>query len=68
MVVPDNFGQPGGEDPDLFHIATIGRLIENNEDSLRNSVQDIYISKQRTITNTGRLLEEYMTDHEKARF
>jgi hypothetical protein len=31
-------------------------------------VQDNYINKQRQITNTGRLMEEYMTHHEKARF
>lgn len=31
-------------------------------------MQDNYISKQRQITNTGRLLEEYMTDSEKQHF
>ena len=38
---------PNGNDGDLdqFHIACIGRLIESNEDSLRMSVQDSYISK-----------------------
>jgi len=64
--LPDDFGN--GSDPDQFHIATIGRLIENNEDQLRNTVNDTYVNKQRQITNTGRLIEEYMTDNEKARF
>lgn len=35
---------------------------------LRQTVQDTYIDKQRQITNTGRLIEEYMTDNERARF
>ena len=63
MQLPADFGS--GTDPDGFHIAQIGRLIEANDDSLRATVQDNYISKQRQITNTGRLLEEYMTDSEK---
>ena len=25
-------------DPDMFHIATIGKMIESNEDALRNNV------------------------------
>ena len=64
--LPDDFGS--GTDPDQFHISTIGRLIEQNEDMLRQTVQDTYIDKQRQITNTGRLIEEYMTDNERARF
>ena len=32
------------------------------------TVQDNYINKQRQITNTGRLIDEYMTDRERARF
>lgn len=52
----------------MFHISTIGRLIEANEDALRNTVQESYIAKQRHITNTGRLLEEYMTSSERAAF
>ena len=64
--LPDDFGS--GTDPDSFHISHIGRLIEANEDALRMTVQDNYITKQRQITNTGRLIDEYMTDHERARF
>ena len=64
MQLPNNFGD--GTDPDAFHIAQIGRLIEANEDVLRSTVQDTYVSKQRQITNTGRLLEEYLTESEKA--
>lgn len=52
----------------MFHISVIGRLIEANEDMLRQTVQDNYITKQRQITNTGRLIEEYMTDRERSRF
>ena len=36
VTLPDDFGS--GTDPDMFHISTIGRLIEANEDSLRNTV------------------------------
>ena len=66
MTLPDDFSS--GTDPDMFHISTIGRLIEANEDSLRNTVQESYVSKQRQITNTGRLLDEYMTSAERAQF
>lgn len=45
VTLPDDFGS--GTDPDMFHISTIGRLIEANEDSLRNTVQESYVSKQR---------------------
>jgi len=65
-TLPENF-KPG-EDADLFHLERIGKLIESNEDLLRQNVQDSYVNKQRQITNTGRLMEEYMTHHEKARF
>ena len=63
MNLPDN-----GVDPDVFHIENIGRMIEANEDAMRMQVQDVYVAKQRQITNTGRLMEEYMTDNEKAHF
>lgn len=63
VQLPNDFGDR--TDPDVFHIAQIGRLIEANEDVLRATVQDTYISKQRQITNSGRLLDEYMTDAEK---
>ena len=66
VTLPDNFGN--GTDPNMFHISNIGRLIEANEDMLRMTVQDNYINKQRQITNTGRLVDEYMTDRERARF
>ena len=52
----------------MFHLKIIGKMIENNESLLRNEVADNYINKQRQITNSGRLLEEYMTKDEKARF
>lgn len=52
----------------MFHISNIGRLIEANEDALRMTVQDSYVNKQRQITNTGRLVEEYMTDRERVNF
>lgn len=66
VSLPAEFGNR--VDPDQFHISTIGRLIEANEDSLRSTVQDIYIGKQRHITNTGRLQDEYRTQAEKERF
>lgn len=52
----------------MFHLRIIGKMIENNESLLRNEVADNYINKQRQITNSGRLLEEYMTKDEKAKF
>ena len=55
-------------DPHQAHIRTLGRLIESNESVLRNEVTDTYISKQRQITNSGRLMEEYMTKDEKTAF
>lgn len=55
-------------DTDAAHIRTLGKMIENNEDLLRAEVGDIYCSKQRQITNSGRLLEEYMTKDEKKSF
>lgn len=60
---------PGGKaDPDHFHIKTIGRIIENNENLLRNDVVENYVNKQRQITNTARMLEEYMNREQKQKF
>jgi len=66
VQMPADFGD--GTDPDIFHISNIGRLIEANEDSLRATVNDIYIAKQRYITNTGRMTEEFMTSDQRANF
>ena len=66
--IPDTIGKPGEVNFETFHIANIGKLIEQNEDKLRSEVADLYINKQRNITNTGRLLEVYMSNDEKARF
>ncbi len=59
VQMPADFGN--GTDPDLFHISNIGRMIEANEDSLRGTVNDIYVAKQRYITNTSRLMESFMS-------
>ena len=53
---------------DEFHIANIGRLIEENETQLRTDMDSIYINKTKQIVNTGRLKEEYMTKDEKLNF
>ena len=45
-----------------FHIVNIGQLIEKNEDILRAEINDVYINKQRQITNSGRLLENEQTE------
>lgn len=66
VALPKDFG--GKTNAHDFHIAQIGRLIEANEDSLRTTVQETYLIKQRQITNTGRLMEEYMTESEKNHF
>ena len=55
-------------DLDTFHISRIGKLIEHNEGNLRELVAQIYVTKQRNITNTGRLIEEYMSKDEKTKF
>jgi capping protein (actin filament) muscle Z-line, beta len=55
-------------DPSLAHIRNIGRMIESNESVFRNDVSESYISKQRQITNSGRLMEEYMSKDEKSAF
>jgi len=59
VTLPADFGTK--VDADGFHLATVGRMIETNEDQLRNEVTENYVNKQRMITNSGRLLEEYMT-------
>ena len=53
---------------DDFHLANIGRLIEDNETEIRSEMDGIYINKTRQIINTGRLREEYMTKDEKMNF
>ena len=63
VQMPADFGK--GTDPDLFHISNIGRMIEANEDNLRGTVNDIYVAKQRYITNTSRMTEEFMTGNQK---
>ena len=70
QTMPSDLGKTNEpeSDPDIWHLANIGRLIEACEDHLRNEVTDIYVGKQRHITNTGRLLEEYMTKDEKMKF
>lgn len=44
-ALPENFGN--GTDPDMFHIERIGKMIEKNEGTLRQTVQGQYVSKQR---------------------
>jgi capping protein (actin filament) muscle Z-line, beta len=63
-----NLPSAGKIDLDHFHIRTIGKIIENNEGLLRNDVVENYINKQRQITNTARLMEEYMTREQKQKF
>lgn len=66
LNLPADFGTKG--DPDHFHIKTVGKIIEANESMLRNDVVENYINKQRQITNTARLMEEYMTREQKQKF
>lgn len=65
-TLPDNFGN--GTDPDMFHIQKIGKMIEKNEEYLRDTVQDMYVSKQRQITNSGRVNKEFLGDRDVAAF
>jgi capping protein beta len=61
----DSRAQRDGDD---FHIANIGKLIEQNETEIRQEMDSIYINKTKQILNTGRLKEEYMTKDEKISF
>ena len=60
-----NMDAKSGDD---FHLANIGRLIEDNETEIRSEMDGIYINKTKQIINTGRLREEYMTKNEKLNF
>lgn len=60
-----NMDAKSGDD---FHLANIGRLIEDNETEIRSEMDGIYINKTKQIINTGRLREEYMTKDEKLNF
>lgn len=69
VTMPDNLGTSAAMmDHDMFHISNIGRMIEHNEGLLRGELTDIYVNKQRNITNTGRLIEEFMTKDQKQKF
>lgn len=52
----------------MFHIVNVGGLIEKNEDTLRSEINDVYINKQRQITNTGRLKDNEQTEAQRAQF
>jgi hypothetical protein len=56
------------KNPEMVHIRYIGKLIEYNEDILRGEVAEQYVNKQRHITNSGRLMEEYMSKEEQNKF
>ena len=43
-TLPDKFEN---DDADMYHLAICGRMIESNEEILRNNVQESYITKQR---------------------
>ena len=64
--MPADFGTK--VDADLFHIKTVGKMIESNEASLRSDVVENYVNKQRQITNTARLHEQFMTKEEQNKF
>lgn len=52
----------------MFHIVNVGGLIEKNEDTLRSEINDVYINKQRQITNTGRLKDSEQSEAQRAQF
>lgn len=64
VPLPSDFS----EKSDMFHIRNIGRMIEENENALRNEISDNYINKQRQIMNTGRLIDGSIDDEAKAKF
>jgi len=53
---------------DMFHLKIMGRMVEENENTLRNDISDTYINKQRQIINTGRLVDGTIGDEAKAKF
>lgn len=42
-----------------FHLKTIGKMIEANENEMRSESSGIYISKSKQIINTARILDEF---------
>jgi precorrin-2 methylase len=54
---------------DAFHIRTLGTMIEMNEKELRTQFDNVYVNKQREITNNCRKLDQMFQDKDsKARF
>ena len=54
---------------DMFHIKTIGTMLETNEKELRVQFDNVYVNKQREITNSCRFLDKmFQQDIEKQRF
>ena len=60
---------PAGTERDMFHIKTIGGMLETNEKELRVQFDNVYVNKQREITNSCRFLDKmFQGDIEKQRF
>ena len=47
------------KDPQKFHLATIGALVEPNETQVRRDIKGQLLDKTKLIINTGRLSHEY---------
>jgi hypothetical protein len=56
------------KDGDNFHIANIGKLIEQNETEIRQEIDSIFINNTKQIVITGRVKDEYLTKDENIRF
>lgn len=54
---------------DMFHIKMIGTLLEENEKELRVEFDNVYVNKQREITNSCRYLDkDFQQEEQKLRF
>jgi hypothetical protein len=47
-----------GKARDMFHIKIIGEMLERNEKELRVQFDNVYVNKQRQITNSCRFLDK----------
>ena len=57
VQLPSNLSKEA--DPDMFHLRTIGKMIEANETQLRSDTLETYVNKQRQILNQSRQKENF---------
>jgi hypothetical protein len=57
VQLPSNLSSEA--DPDMFHLRTIGKMIEANESQLRSDTLETYVNKQRQVLNQSRQKENF---------